>query len=133
MLEADAKAQIAVWRSRKKAQWDRISTAMSGLQMVEYGEEATTFMLTYSTDAFYESVIMGRLPQVHIERYGPRTAPKHRKVMEAKKPAEKQGIDLTDEQLDDVLSRWARKRSALELSFINHVWGRDGVMNDQIR
>lgn len=118
MLHPDAAKQIPEWKARKLAQWERIAGSIPGLQFVRFGEQQTTHMLTCSTEAFYESVLFGRLPTV--ER---RPA---RGVREARMIVAEPLIDLTDEEIDELLSRWASGRSALELSFVPSVWGRDG-------
>lgn len=125
MLEPDSKAQVPQWRQRKKAQWHRIRNKVPGLQMVEYGEDRSTFMLTYSVEGTYESIIFGRLPVIYLERTGVR-GQDIRNAMEAKKPEDKQSIDLNDQQLDMVVKKWSTGRSALELPYAKSVWKREG-------
>lgn len=118
MLTPDARAQLPLWKSRKAAQWERIAGTLPGLQLVKYGEAGSSYMLTYSRDEFYESILIGRLPQqVRRPARGPR--PAETVITETL-------IDLTDEQIDAVLARWQRKRSAVDLDFIEAVWDRDG-------
>lgn len=118
MLTPDAKAQLPLWKVRKAAQWERIAGTMPGLQLVKYGEMGSTYMLGYSAGDFYESVLIGRLPQQRVRpARGPR--PAETVIIETL-------IDLNDIQIDAVLARWQQMRSALDLDFIEAVWGSDG-------
>lgn len=118
MLTHDARAQIPLWKARKAAQWERIAGNLPGLQLVRYGEMGSSCMLTYSVEGFYESILIGRLPQ-QIKRPARGPRPAETVITETL-------IDLTDDQIDVVLACWQQKRSAAGLPFIEAVWGRDG-------
>jgi hypothetical protein len=136
-LSPDHARQLPLWKARKDAQWDRIAGTMPGLQLVTTREGGNQYMLVCHRPAdeergvpeFYEGVVIGQLPLVVIERTrlpGGRTG---RKAMaEHKKPIHKRGIDLSDEEIDQVLACWRVGRSALSLPFIAQVQGRDGKM-----
>lgn len=118
MLTPDAKAQLPLWKARKATQWERIAGMLPGLQLVKYGEAGSSYMLTYSVENFYESILIGRLPQqVRRPARGPR--PAETVITETL-------IDLTDDEIDAVLARWQTKRSVVDLPFVETVWGRDG-------
>jgi hypothetical protein len=146
-LSHEARKLLPLWTRAKQAQWERIASssegggpAMPGLQLVRSGEKRSTFMLVCSAipgpDAdgdgepgFYEGIVYGRLPQVVNEvkrgHAGQRISvpvPEHRK------PLTKRGVDLKDQEIDAVLACWKAGRSALDLPFVEAVWGRDGQM-----
>jgi hypothetical protein len=139
-LAPETQAAIPAWNLRKQAQWERIASAMPGLQLVTSGEKGSSYMLVCSqtrgpdfdhdgAPGFYEGVVFGRLPQVIVEhkkgRAGQRISVP---VPEHKKPIEKRAIDLRDGAIDEIVEGWKAGRSALELPFVLAVWGRDGKM-----
>ena len=126
MFSPEVQASIPTFKAKKQAQWERVKDQIHGLQHAVTGE--TEFSLTCSTHdgAFYESIIYGQLPQVHLEAYGNPNRPKYRDVPEAKKPFEKRAIDLSDAQIDLVLALWDKQQSAFALDFIAAVWGPGG-------
>jgi hypothetical protein len=128
MFSPDTAAKIPEHNARKLAQWERIKDTVHGLQLARSGEAGTEFVLTCSTHdgAFYESTVFGALPQVVLEPYGSARNPRYRDVPEARKPIDKRAIDLTDDQIDQVLALWEKKQSAFSLDFVTSVWGPDG-------
>ncbi|HEY1244367.1 MAG TPA: hypothetical protein VGF29_05995 [Hyphomicrobiaceae bacterium] len=143
-LSPDDAERLPEWKDRKDAQWARISAAMAGLQLVTTREGGNQYMLVCHREAdeargvpeFYEGVLIGQLPLTVMERIRVRTgvARDNRVVMgrrpmpDHKKPLHKRGVDLSDEEIDQVLERWRVRRSALGLPFVTAVWGRDGRM-----
>ena len=119
--------------ARKLAQWERIQgrTAqdhpdhVEGIQFARAGEQRTQFMLTCSTHdgVFYESVVFGQFPHRVREAYGSKQKPRYREADDAKKPVDKRGIDLSDAEIDQVLARWAQRKSCFDLDFVAAVWG----------
>ena len=93
-------------------------------------EAKSSFMLTYSTADFYESVVIGQLPQVHNVPKNPKRpaikASDWRPASEAEKPRTKRRIDLSDREIETVLGVWKKRVSALTLPFVESVWRQDG-------
>jgi hypothetical protein len=110
------------------AQWERISPAMPGLQLITSGEQGTQFMLVCSLHdgSFYEGVIIGQLPHVVMEETGPPHRRRTQPAPDDRKPLERRSIDLDDEQLDQILALWRERKTALSLAFVEAVWGSDG-------
>jgi len=139
-LSPEHQALTPEWKSRKDAQWERIAGAMPGLQLVATRKKGSSYMLVCSrtqgpdldgdgAPGFYEGIVIGRRPQLVYEQKKGRAGqnisipmPEHRK------PIEKRGVDLSDEEIDQVLAAWKVGRSALGLPFVSAVWGRDGQM-----
>jgi hypothetical protein len=139
-LSPEHAALLPLWNRRKQAQWERIAGAMPGLQLVTSKPRGSSFMLVCSEIApeggdtdqdgkpgFYEGIVIGRLPQVVYAHTKGRVGqiistplPEHLK------PLKKRGVDLKDEEIDQVLACWKEGRSALDLPFVSAVWGRDG-------
>ncbi len=119
MLSPAIVAQIPEWKGRKKAQWERIAGTLPGLQLAIYGERATSFMITCSTPEFYESVVIGKLPETKLR-------PSKLRGNRPPIPYDTEKVDLSDDRIDAVLEQWSRGKTALELKFIDRVWGRDG-------
>ena len=115
MLSDDTKAEISSWNARKLAQWELVApkavdgkvVGLEGLQLARFGEAKSSFMLTYSTADFYESVVIGQLPQVHNVPKNPKRpaikASDWRPASEAEKPRTKRRIDLSDREIETVL------------------------------
>lgn len=121
---ADTEAFVA----KKKAQWERISSAQPGLQLVRYGKLKATFMLVKSVEGFYEGVVIG---QVDNEKRVAAQAGRrvhYRKAREDEKPVERRAVDLGDAQIDQVLAQWAAGQSAVSLPFVGNVWDETGEM-----
>lgn len=133
MFSPATAALIPDWKARKLAQWERVKDQLSGLQLAQSGESGTEFMLTRSTHdgSFYEGLVFGQLPQVLLEAYGSPQRPRYRDVPEAKKPIDKRPIDLTDDQIDQVLALWDKQQSAFSLDFVVSVWGPGGKRHDK--
>jgi hypothetical protein len=134
MLSPETRAEIPAWNERKMAQWEAVQKAtpgVAGLQLARHGEQRSTFMLTISTDDFYESVIFGQLPHVvkipKSKTRRPEKPEDWRDAKEDEKPREKRRIDFSNSQLGSVLALWGQGKSALELGFIASVWGVDGL------
>lgn len=146
MFDDATRAEIISWNERKLAQWARIapktveqpdgSFVVEGdpLHLVRAGEAQTEFTIGWSVDGgFHESVIIGQLPQVHRiatgrmrKGKGGNLEAEFRNATELEKPLAKRRIDLTDAQIDAVLTQWCKNQSALDLRFIDSVYGRDG-------
>lgn len=126
LVEKDA-AKVEAFREHKRAQWDRIAGSMPGLQFVASGERGTQFMIVCSTPDFYEGVVIGQLAHLVMETYGSPAQPRRRAIPNAKKPLDRRGIDLTDEQVDAVLDRWRLGRSAIDLPFVAAIYDLSGL------
>lgn len=126
LIEKDAD-NISAFKARKTAQWERVAGSMPGLQFVSSGERGTQFMIVRSTDDFYEGVVIGQLPHVVMETYGPPANPRRRAMPNDKKPLDKRDIDLTDDQIDKVLACWRNEQSALGLPFVQAVYDLSGL------
>jgi hypothetical protein len=123
MLDADTRAKIPAWVARKDAQWQRVSEFLPGLQLIR-ARGKTQYTLICSLPGFYESIVFGQLPEVHHVATGSKLNPRRRPATEAEKPFEKKAIDLTDDQIDEVLARWHDGKTALTLPFVDRVWSR---------
>jgi hypothetical protein len=108
MFDPKTRAFLPEWKRMKDAQWERIQAmGIPHLQLVKSGERQHQRMLVCSVDdsqeqpgsGFYEGVLIGQF---------------------------KQAIDLSDEEIAQVVERWAAGRSAIDLPFVPCVWGRDG-------
>lgn len=126
LIEKDAE-KIAEFKDRKSRQLARIAGTSPGLQIVVSGERGTQFMVVCSTDTFYEGVVIGQLPHVVMETYGPPANPRRRAMPNDKKPLDKREIDLTDDQIDKVLACWRNEQSALGLPFVQAVYDLSGL------
>lgn len=126
LIEKDAD-NIAAFKARKTAQWERVAGTMPGLQFVSSGERGTQFMIVRSTDDFYEGVVIGQLPHVVMETYGPPSSPRRRAMPNDKKPLDRRDVDLTDEQIDKVLARWRDGQSAVGLPFVQAIYDISGL------
>jgi hypothetical protein len=117
------------WTARKLAQYARALTRIPSLQLVRYGPDQSTFMLVCSTDDFYEGVIIGQPPRPQYEWRGGerRPVPAHRKQ------SDRRAIDLSDDDIDAILTRWQSGRSALGLPCVSTVWDRSGQMRGTMR
>lgn len=127
-FSSETAARIPDWVSQKLEQWERVKDALPGLQLARSAESGTEFMLTFSPHdgSFYESVIIGQLPQVALEPYGSKHNPRFRDMPNEKKPFEKRQIDLDDDEIDRVIRAWKAGKSALTLKFVPVVYGADG-------
>lgn len=128
MFSPEVAARLPAHRAKKHLQWEAVKEALPGLQLAVSGEQGHQFMLTYSPHdgSFYESVVIGQLPQIVLKATGASTNIRYIDTPEAEKPLHAQGIDLSDDQIEFVLKRWGEGRSAFDLSFIESVWGADG-------
>lgn len=127
MLDSETAGLIPAWNDKKLAQWERIREALPGLQLARAQEGRAQFMLTCSAHdgSFYESIVFGQLPQV--VKVPVKLKPNaFRLAKDIEKPRNKRSIDLSDAQLDAVISSWIAGQSALELEFVGSVWGSDG-------
>lgn len=113
MLEESNRSAVMAFIARKHDQWDRISASMPGLQLIQSGELGSQIMMVCSVEGFYEGVVIGQLPHIHIEVAGSPKNPVRRPAPNERKPVEKRGIDLDDAEIDAVLACWKAKRSAL--------------------
>lgn len=119
-------ADIAAFNAAKLSQWNAIAGSQPGLTLVRSGPYASSFMLVCSKDGFYEAVIIGQLAH-RVPRAVGRGQSRHMvDTANDQKPVDKRGIDLTDKMIADVLGRWAKGQSAIDLDFVPGVWGRDG-------
>ena len=126
LIEKDEDA-VAAFKARKIAQWQRVAGSMPGLQLVVSGERGTQFMIVRSTDDFYEGVVVGQLPHVVMETYGPPSSPRRRAMPNEKKPLDRRDVDLTDEQIDKVIARWRDGQSAVGLPFVQAIYDISGL------
>lgn len=130
MFSPEILTLIPQWKVKKQAQWDRIKDSLHGLQLATSGEQGTQFTLVCSPhdESFYEGVVFGQLPQIALKPYGSRLNPRFKDMKDEEKPLEKRAIDLTNEQIDAILAKWASKESAISLPFVLAVIGPDGKM-----
>lgn len=126
MLTEKDPDKIAEFKERKAAQWSRISDEMTGLQCVSSGAHGTQIMVVLSSETHYEGVVIGQLSHVVMETVGSPMNPRKRHIPDDRKPLDKREIDLSDDQLDQVVARWKAGQSARSLPFISAVFGRDG-------
>lgn len=128
-FDPETRAYLPQWKAYKDAQWARIqSEAVPGLQLVTSGERGHQYEIGCSLEAneegpaFYEAVVIGQLPQVLMERAGPRTRiggkTVRRPASEERKPVRLRAIDLSDAEILRVLACWRERKSALDLPFI---------------
>lgn len=120
MLLPISDADLAAYKARKVAQWERVASAIPGLQMIQSGDRGTSFTIGWSSGDDFEGVIFGQLPHVHLVLTGSPRNPVRRDAANDAKPIEKRAIDLTDEQIDAVIDAWRRGWSALTLPFVVH-------------
>lgn len=128
MFSPDVEAIIPAWIAKKQAQWDAVKDTLPGLQLAVSGLKGTQFMLTCSAHdgSFYDSVVFGQLPSIVIEEHGSKFNRRYREVPEDRKPIDAKAIDLSDQQIADVIARWSAKASASGLPFVPYVVGADG-------
>ena len=113
MLDSETLTFLPAWKTTKDAQWERFQGAIPGLQLVKSGDFQSDYMLVCSIDetedapGFYEGVIIGQLPQVMTEATGPRSRiggkAARRPVPEHRKPMHKRAIDLSDEEMTEMI------------------------------
>lgn len=128
MFSPDVEAIIPDWKAKKDAQWAAIKDTMPGLQLMTAGDRGTHYTLVCSAHdgRFYESTVIGQLPHVVLEEYGSRLNRRYRDMADDKKPLDKRSIDLTDEQIAQVIETWRRGATALSLPFIDAVGNAQG-------
>ena len=124
-FDPETRAFIPQWRAYKDAQWERFQGTIPGLQLIKSGEGQHQYELVCSRDAteeaqaFYEGVVIGQLPQVLMERAGPRTRiggkTARRPAPEHKKPVRLRAIDLSDEEIGAILACWELGKTALDM------------------
>lgn len=136
MFTNEVRSEVYGWNERKLGQFQRMA-AIPALQpylhLTRSGEKQTQFMVRFETPEFCESILIGQLPQMHeiskLKNRRPEKPEDVRQATEEEKPRFKQRIDLTDDQIDAVLARWAGNESVLkppQLPFIKSVWKKDG-------
>ena len=128
MFTPEIESIIPDWKAKKQAQWESLKDSLPGLQLAASGPGGTQYMLTCSAHdgSFYESVVFGQLPQVLLEEYGSKFNRRYRAVPEDKAPIDARSIDLSDQQIADVVACWAAGKSAIDLPFVAYVVGADG-------
>ncbi len=128
MFKPEVEAIIPDWKAKKQAQWETVKDALPGLQLAVSGPRGTQYMLTCSAHdgSFYESIVFGQLPQIVLEEYGSKFNRRYREVPDDRAPIDARAIDLSDQQIADVIARWAAVASAADLPFVPYVVGADG-------
>jgi len=126
MIEVNDPVAIAAFVARKRAQWERISSRMHGLQMIQSGERGTQFMLVISETGRYEGVVFGQMGHVVVERTTAGKSVGRRFMPSNRKPEHLRDIDLTDAEINAVLAAWAAGRSALTVPAVTHVYDGSG-------
>lgn len=119
---------LTAWRAKKNAQWERVNGFIPGLQLV-CARKQTQYMLVCSRDDFYEGALIGQIPVEHVINKGTALRPRKHVATEAEKPINKRGVDLTNNQIDELLAQWERGLTALSLPFVPAVWDRSGKMH----
>lgn len=122
LIETDA-AAIAAFKARKEVQGAAAMAVLPGVSMAASGERGTSISLCHDGR---ETVIIGQLPHAATIVSGSAKNPVRRDMPNAKKPLEKRGIDLTDEQVGTIIATWGRGGSALEHAFVAAVF-KDGA------
>lgn len=116
----------------KVAKEEQLAWALaSGLPGLQSAVTNRTYALTMSHNDFYETVLIGQVPRDQIEGVKGRDEKGKRTftsslVPEARKERKNKAIDLTDEQVVEILDLWSELRSCLSLPFVASVWGHDG-------
>lgn len=126
MLTIEATEQIAPFLARKQAQWERFAGRIPGLGLVRSGQYGTSLMIYCSTETFYEATVIGQLAQRVPHVVGRGISRRIIDTPDRQKTVDKRGIDMTDGMIEEVLGRWAKEQTALDLDFVPGVWGRDG-------
>lgn len=139
LLEA-ARKQLFAFNAKKGAQWERVIdaghvTPVEGthLHLAREGEGQSKWMMTWSSEPFYEGVMFGQLPEsfpiatgaVRLVKGERQT--EFREATEAEKPLYYRSLDLTNDEIDAVLALWKQNCSAIELRFVDCVLKNDGI------
>lgn len=129
-------AAMTAWKMRKHEQCNRVAdrfreTMQHGIgpQFSTYGPQGSTYAITWSTGAVtLQTALIGQLGRQVRKRVGytPNRTPIYADAREEEKPYQHRYIDLTDEQVDLLVSVWESGGSALELPFVPFVWDADG-------
>jgi hypothetical protein len=122
-----ARQQYALFRAKKRAQWETISAAtyLPGIQQGENASEDTArWMIGYSSldGSLEEHVVYGQLEKIEEEHHGPPAARVIRDRRVDKKSLTGKPIDLDDSQLASIINCWKAGRSALTLPFVEFVY-----------
>ena len=126
MLTEEARARLPWFRVHTDAQWLRVKDAMPGLQFIRSGEGGSQAMLVRSVPDFYEGVVIGQLPQVHLVPTGSRKNPVLQDAPNDRKPIEKREIMVDDTTIDAILHGWNRGMSAKGVVGVALVYGAHG-------
>lgn len=140
MLLDAAKPQVFSYNAKKQAQWDRMIDAGHvnpaigiHLHLAREGIGLTKWMMTWSSDPFYEGIMFGQLPESYriatgiVRLVKGERQMEFREATEAEKPLYYRGLDLTNDQIDAVLALWKQNQSALGLRFVDCVLKADGI------
>lgn len=128
MFSPEVESIIPDWKAKKDVQWEAVKDSLHGLQLAVSGDRGTQYMLICSPHdgSFYEGIVFGQLPQVVLEEYGSRLNRRFRDQPDDKKPYDKRTIDLSDEQIAQVVEAWRNGQSALTLPFITSIVNASG-------
>lgn len=120
MFSPEIESIIPEWKAKKDAQWAHFQDTLHGLQLATSGDRGTHYVMVCSPHdgSFYEGVVFGQLPQVVLEEYGSRLNRRYRDMADDKKPPDKRSIDLSDDQIAQVIECWRNRQSATSLPFI---------------
>lgn len=110
-LEAETSETVASFVQRKRKQWETLA-APHGVQMVRSGEGGTQIAIGLNLGDVHESVVIGQWPMVVMKNVGSPRNPVRRLALEHEKPIERRRIDMTDEEINGVVSRWSAGQSA---------------------
>ena len=127
MLDPISDQDLAAFKARKLAQWERMASGQTGLQMIQSGERATQFSMATEIGGVHEAVVFGQLPHVVTKRIGSLKNPVLQPALDHEKPHDKRAIDLSDDDIGAVLSAWCDGRSARGLPNVPSVY-RNGVL-----
>lgn len=119
---------VADFHANKRAQGE--AAMASGIRGVQFVHTGRSYALICSTDDFYEAVCIGQEPRPETETYrdpANRRQILQRELPDSRKQLKNKAIDLTDEQIVDVLDKWASRQTAFDLPFVIAVWGIDGM------
>lgn len=120
---------VRLWLTEKSAWRDGImeSPPIDRLQVIQFDERGTSFMLVRSTPTFYEGVVVAQMAKVELETVTRLGRSFTRVVPEADRDLRNQTIDLSDAEISQIIVEWAQEKSALPLSFVRAIWSRDGT------
>ncbi len=123
-LETTNPAVVHAFINAKTDQFNRVcQPALGGrVQMIRSGEAGTQMSMGFQLGKNYETVVFAQLPSVYMKVTGSPNNPVRRPAKNGEKPPEKQEIELTDEQMTQILAAWADGKSATTVAGVTSVF-----------